>query len=151
MKVAIGSDHGGVCLKNEVIKTLGQMGVEYVDFGVFSDNESVDYPEYAQKVAAAVSEGKADRGILMCGTGIGMAIAANKVKGIRCANVYDEFTARLCVEHNNANIVTLGGRTLKEGQAESILKAYFNARFSGDGRHARRLAFIADMEGRENK
>lgn len=146
MKIAIGCDHGGIVLKPAVIKALTELGAEVVDLGT-CDESSVDYPVYGLKVAEAVASGDCDAGVLMCGTGIGISISANKVKGIRAAVVTNEFMAEMTKRHNNANIIALGGRVVTPEQAESIVKAWFTAEYEG-GRHQRRLDMIADIEGK---
>lgn len=147
MKIAIGCDHGGFVLKEDIIQYLNSKSVEIIDFGVNTDKESVDYPDYAQKVAEAVSEKVADLGIVLCGTGIGISIAANKVKGIRCAVCHDEFTGEMCKKHNNANVISLGGRCLTKDKAVNIVKAWFESDFEGD-RHQKRLDKIANIENK---
>lgn len=146
MKIAIGCDHGGIVLKPAVIKALTELGAEVVDLGTY-DESSVDYPVYGLKVAEAVASGDCGAGVLMCGTGIGISISANKVKGIRAAVVTNEFMAEMTKRHNNANIIALGGRVVTPEQAESIVKAWFTAEYEG-GRHQRRLDMIADIEGK---
>ncbi len=146
MKIAIGCDHGGIVLKPAVIKALTELGAEVVDLGTY-DESSVDYPVYGLKVAEAVASGDCDAGVLMCGTGIGISISANKVKGIRAAVVTNEFMAEMTKRHNNANIIALGGRVVTPEQAESIVKAWFTAEYEG-GRHQRRLDMIADIESK---
>lgn len=146
MKIAIGCDHGGIVLKPAVIKALTELGAEVVDLGTY-DESSVDYPVYGLKVAEAVASGDCDAGVLMCGTGIGISISANKVKGIRAAVVTNEFMAEMTKRHNNANIIALGGRVVTPEQAESIVKAWFTAEYEG-GRHQRRLDMIADIENK---
>lgn len=144
MRVAIGSDHGGLRLKAEIIDYLEQQKIAYQDFGTYTA-DSVDYPDFAQAVAGAVAKGDFDRGILCCGTGIGVCIAANKVNGVRAALCHDTFSARMAEEHNMANIITLGERVIGPGLARDIVDAWLNAKFAG-GRHARRLDKIAEME-----
>ncbi|MGI9953126.1 ribose 5-phosphate isomerase B [Moorellaceae bacterium AZ2] len=144
MRIALGSDHGGYYLKEEIKKFLEEEGVSYRDFGCFSP-EAVDYPDYARQVAEAVARGEFERGILCCGTGIGVAIAANKIPGIRAALCHDTFSARASREHNDANILTLGGRVIGPGLARDIVKIWLETEFAG-GRHARRLAKIAALE-----
>lgn len=143
-RVAVGCDHGGFVLKNRVVKTLETLGAEVVDFGCF-DESSVDYPEYGEKVARAVAAGECESGVIMCGTGIGISIAANKVKGIRAAVVTNTYMAKLTKNHNNANIIALGGRVISEDEAEEIVRAWFTAEYEG-GRHQRRLDMIAKIE-----
>lgn len=149
MKIAIGSDHGGYRLKETLMEFLRGRGVEYKDFGCY-DNNSCDYPDYAEAVAKAVLSGEFERGILVCGTGIGISIAANKVPGIRAAHVTDTFSARACMQHNNANIIALGERITGPGVALDIVEAYLTAEFEGD-RHARRINKISDIEKRYNR
>ena len=142
--VVIGSDHGGLELKASVSEALRQRGLEVVDLGTDND-DSVDYPDFAEKVASAVSSGAAACGILVCGTGIGMSIVANKFPGVRAALVTDEYMARMAKEHNNANILVLGGRVLEAMSAARIVAVWLDAVFEG-GRHQRRLDKIAQLE-----
>lgn len=142
--LAIGSDHGGFSLKEKIKEFLEQQGIPYEDFGTYN-SESVDYPDYAKKVAEAVASGKCERGILCCGTGIGVSIAANKVKGIRAAHCHDTFSARYSREHNDANILTLGERVIGPGLALEIVDVWLKSSFNG-GRHARRVDKIRKME-----
>ncbi|MCM1306209.1 MAG: ribose 5-phosphate isomerase B [Bacteroides sp.] len=144
VKVAIGCDHGGFVLKDSVVSTLERLGAEVKDFGCF-DESSVDYPLYGEKVAKAVASGECDLGVVMCGTGIGISIAANKVKGIRAAVVTNTYMAKLTKNHNNANIIALGGRVVTPAEAEKIVEAWFTAEYEG-GRHQRRLDMISDIE-----
>ncbi|MDO5519179.1 MAG: ribose 5-phosphate isomerase B [bacterium] len=141
--IALGCDHGGYDLKVEVIKYLEENNIPYKDFGC-EGHESVDYPEYARKVANAIVEGQCDKGILVCGTGIGISIAANKVKGIRCALCSDCFSAQATREHNNANILALGGRVVGPGLAIKIVDTFLNTEFSNDERHIRRINMIEE-------
>lgn len=143
-KVAVGCDHGGYVLKAGVVSTLKQLGAEVVDFGCDSE-QAVDYPEYGLKVAKAVADGECDCGVLMCGTGIGISIAANKVKGIRAAVVTNTFMAQATKQHNDANIIALGGRVVTPQEANEIVKAWFTAQFEG-GRHQRRIDMISEIE-----
>jgi len=140
LKVALGADHGGYRLKEDVAAVLREMGVAYEDFGTFS-TDPVDYPDFARAVAEAVVAGTCDRGILCCGTGIGVAIAANKVPGVRAALCHDVYSARMSREHNDANVLTMGGRVIGPGLAGEIVRTFLSAGFAG-GRHARRLAKI---------
>ena len=141
--IALGCDHGGYELKQEIIKYLEENKVEYKDYGCY-DTASVDYPEYAKKVAQAVADGEAEKGILICGTGIGISIAANKVKGIRAALCHDCFSAQATREHNDANIVAMGARVIGAGLAVKIVDTFLNTPFSNDERHIRRIAQIED-------
>ncbi|HAF66741.1 MAG: ribose 5-phosphate isomerase B [Bacillota bacterium] len=144
MKIAIASDHAGYRLKTEVAALVKQLGHEVTDFGTHSE-ESVDYPDFAVKVARAVSQGESDRGILVCGTGLGMSIAANKVKGIRAVTCGDTFSARASREHNDANVLCLGARVTGSGLALDIVKTWLETEFLG-GRHARRVQKISELE-----
>lgn len=143
-KVAVGCDHGGIVLKDSVVNALVELGAQVVDKGCFS-TDSVDYPEFGLKVAEAVASGECDCGVLMCGTGIGISIAANKVKGIRAAVCTNTYMAQLTKNHNNANIISLGGRVVSPQEAADIVKAWYSAEYEG-GRHQRRLDMIADVE-----
>ncbi len=145
--IAIGSDHGGFHLKEKVKAYLMEKGYKVLDMGTESE-ASVDYPDYAEKVAKAVQAGEVDLGILICGTGIGMAITANKIPGVRAAVVHDAYTAEMSRRHNNANVITFGGRVVGLGVAFSIVDAWLRNRFEG-GRHARRLGKIEALESQE--
>jgi ribose 5-phosphate isomerase B len=147
MRIALGADHAGFQLKQDVRRQLDERGIGYTDFGTDSP-DSVDYPDFAQKVGDAVASGGFDRGILFCGSGIGMAIAANKIPGVRAAAVFDADAARLSREHNDANVLSMGGRIVAFGLASEILELWLATPFDG-GRHERRVAQIADLE-REN-
>ena len=149
MKLAIASDHGGFHLKNAILKFLKSRKIEYVDLGVASE-DSVDYPDYASKVAGQLAKGEVDGGILVCGTGIGMAITANKFKGIRAAVVTDSYTAKMSKEHNNANVIALGGRVLDEAKATEAVRTWLDSKFEA-GRHERRLQKIAEIEAKNLK
>lgn len=144
MKIAMGADHGGFSLKETIKQHLEEQGHEILDLGTY-DTASCHYPVYAEKVARAVAAGQAERGILVCGTGIGMSIAANKIPGIRAAAVSDCFTAQATREHNDANILCLGERTVGPGLAMRIVDTYLAAQFQG-GRHQTRLDMIAALE-----
>ena len=141
--IAIGSDHGGFALKEEIKKHLDQRQIPYEDFGTYS-TDSVDYPLIAQKTCAAIVSGKCEKGILCCGTGIGISIAANKVKGIRAALCGDVFSAKATREHNDANILAMGARVTGPGLALEILKAFLETPFSNDERHIRRIRQIEE-------
>lgn len=149
MKVAVGCDHGGIVLKDSVVSTLKELGAEVVDLGTYS-TDSVDYPVYGLKVAEAVASGECDAGVLMCGTGIGISISANKVPGIRAAVCTNTYMAQLTKNHNNANIIALGGRVISPEEAKDIVKAWYTAEYEG-GRHQRRLDMITDIEKKYNK
>ena len=144
MRIAIGADHAGFELKEIIKHTLDELRTPYRDFGTDSD-ESVDYPDFAAKVARGIASGEFDRGILICGTGIGMALAANKVAGVRAAPVMDLETARLSREHNNANVLALGARVTPPERALDIVRLFLKTEFEG-GRHERRLAKISALE-----
>ena len=144
MKIVMGSDHGGFELKQEIKDYLISKGVEVADVGTDSV-ESVDYPQYAKLVCEEILQNKAQRGILFCGTGIGIGIAANKIDGIRCAIVHDEFTAKMSKQHNDANVISMGGRVLDVQCAKKIVDAYLEAEFEG-GRHQKRVDQIMEIE-----
>ncbi|MBL8187221.1 MAG: ribose 5-phosphate isomerase B [Acidobacteria bacterium] len=143
-KVLIASDHAGLPGKETIKKTLDQMGVEYEDLGTNSE-ESVDYPDYAERVARRVAAGEAERGILVCGSGIGMQIAANKIPGIRAALAWNEETAKLAREHNDANIVAVGSRTTPQETIAQIARTFLTTDFAA-GRHTRRVEKITQLE-----
>jgi ribose 5-phosphate isomerase B len=145
MKIALGSDHGGYRLKQFLIPFLQERDIQVADAGTNNSEDSVDYPDFAERVALLVSHNEADAGILICGTGIGISIAANKFPGIRAALVTDDFMARMAKEHNNANILVLGGRVLDEQKACDLVGAWLDATFEG-GRHQGRLDKITEIE-----
>jgi ribose 5-phosphate isomerase B len=147
MKVAIGSDHAGFESKEDIRQFLANQGISTEDVGAYS-KESVDYPEYAQKVSALVQEGKADFGILICSSGTGMCMAANKMHGIRASLAWIPDIARLSRQHNNANVLCLAGNFLERHIAEEIVKTFLNSSFDG-GRHERRVGKMMALEGRE--
>lgn len=144
MILAIGSDHGGYELKEEIKKHLEKRGIEFKDFGCYSP-ESVDYPIIAKQVGEAVASGEYERGLLFCGTGIGISMAANKVKGIRAACCSDYFSAKFTRLHNDANILCMGGRVVGAGLATELVDVFIDTEFEG-GRHSRRVALISDIE-----
>lgn len=148
MKIAIGCDHGGLILKPTLIEFFEKNNIEYHDFGTYGA-ESVDYPDYALPVAEAVASGEYDYGILICGTGIGMSIAANKVTGIRCALCHDVFSAKATRLHNNANMLAFGARVIGVGLMLEIVQAFLGTEFEG-GRHIRRLEKITAIEKKYN-
>ncbi len=145
MRVAVACDHAGFPLKSHVIETLRKLGHQATDLGTDS-TAPVDYPEYAQAVARAVLEGRADRAVLICGSGAGAAVAANKFKGIRAATCHDSFSARQCVEDDDVNVLCLGGRVVGPELAADLVRLYTGAQFSGAERHRRRLGEIAAFE-----
>ncbi len=149
MRIALGSDHGGYRLKEEIEGLLEDKGLEYKDFGTHSE-ASVDYPEYAQQVSLAVSRGSFQRGILVCGTGIGMSIAANRIPGVRAALCHNEFSARASRQHNDANVLTLGQRVTGTELALQIVETWLQTDFEG-GRHQRRIHLFDSWEGREKE
>ena len=141
--IAIACDHGGFELKGEIMKHLEARGLEFKDFGTYT-KDSVDYPVYAKKLCTAIVNGECDRGILICGTGIGISITANKFKGIRCALCTDCFCAEATRQHNDANVLALGGRVVGPGLALKIVDTFLDTPFSEDPRHIRRIAQIED-------
>jgi len=144
MRIALGADHAGVALKADIKRLLDERGDAYTDFGTDS-TAAVDYPDYAKKVAHAVSSGECDRGILFCGSGVGMAMAANKVAGVRAAPIVDEHSALLCREHNDANVLSLGERVTPADVARRIVTIFLTTPFGG-GRHAPRVEKIRAMD-----
>ena len=150
MKIAIGCDHGGINLKPLLKDYLDKKGVQYEDYGCF-DNKSVDYNEYAVKVANAVSSKECELGILICGTGIGMSIMANKVKGVRCGHCHDVFSAKMTRLHNDANVLALGERVVGPGLFLEIVEAFIFTEFSNDERHVRRVEKIKELENKNFK
>ncbi|HLM62430.1 MAG TPA: ribose 5-phosphate isomerase B, partial [Pyrinomonadaceae bacterium] len=147
-RIAIGSDHAGFEDKEKIKRQLDELGVEYEDVGTDS-TESVDYPIYAQKVAEKVANGEVEQGILVCGSGNGMQIAANKVRGVRAALAWNAETARLAREHNDANVLTIGARVIPENEIPAIVRAWFETDFAG-GRHEKRIEKITALENAEN-
>ena len=143
-KVAVGCDHGGFVLKEAVVDELQKLGAEVVDFGCFS-TDSVDYPEYGLKVANAVAQKRCDLGVVMCGTGIGISIAANKVPGIRCCCASETYSAKYTRLHNNANVLAMGGKIVGEGIAFEMVDIFLSTEFEG-GRHQRRVDKITAIE-----
>jgi len=145
MRIALGSDHAGFPLKEHLSTWLAESGHAVYDLGTHSA-EPVDYPDYAAAVAQAVLDGRADRGILICGSGAGAAVAANKLQGIRASIAHDTYTAHQMVEHDDANVITLGSRVVGPALAEEIVLAYLAARFTGEARHLRRVGKITALE-----
>ena len=141
--IAIGSDHGGFELKEKLMEHLSERGLEYKDFGTYS-SASCDYPVYAKAVANAVASGECDRGIIICGTGIGVSMTANKVRGIRAALCGDCFSAEATRQHNDANVLCMGARVVGEGLALKIANTFLDTPFSNDERHIRRISMIED-------
>ncbi|WP_157150388.1 ribose 5-phosphate isomerase B [Brachyspira sp. SAP_772] len=147
MKIAIGCDHSAIELKKEIIKYLEELGHSVTDFGTHT-TESVDYPIYGKKVAEEVANGNFDGGVLICGTGIGISLAANKVKGIRAAVCSEPYSAKLSKLHNNSNIIAFGARVVGVDLAKMIVKEWIDAEFEG-GRHAKRVGLITKIENGE--
>jgi len=141
--IALGSDHGGFSLKQEIIAYLKEQNLEFKDYGCFNE-EACDYPIYGKAVANAIVSGECDKGILICGTGIGISIAANKIKGIRAALCHDCFSAEATRLHNDANILAMGARVVGPGHALKIVDTFLNTEFSGDERHKNRISLIED-------
>lgn len=150
MKIALACDHGGYDLKMTIIAHLKERGIEVIDLGTNNATDSVNYPEYGEAAALKVANGEADCGILVCGTGIGISLAANKVPGIRCAVVSDTFSARMTKAHNNANMLAMGGRVVGPGLALDIVDAYLDTEFEG-GRHQKRVDMLMDIEKKYTK
>lgn len=146
MRIALASDHAGYTEKERLKELLSDLGVEFYDLGTVSE-ESVDYPDYARKVAEQVADGRVEQGLLVCGSGTGMAITANKVPGVRAAVAWSEETARLARQHNDANVLAIGARTTPPGDIPKIVRAWFATDFEG-GRHAARVEKICDVERR---
>ena len=144
MKIALGSDHGGYALKCDIIQLLEKLGHEYKDFGCYS-TESCDYPDFGEAAARAVASGEYDRGIVICTTGIGISISANKVKGVRCALCGDPYSAEMTRRHNDANMLAMGAGIIGPNMAERIVDVFLNTQFEG-GRHARRVGLMMDIE-----
>lgn len=147
MKIALGCDHGGFALMKEIKAHLDELRIEYEDFGTYSE-DSCNYPVFAERAANAVVSGKCDFGIVVCGTGIGISISANKVRGVRCALCHDCFSAEMTRRHNDANMLAMGARVIGPGLALKIVDAFLGASFDG-GRHAERVALISDIEKRQ--
>ena len=143
-KIALAADHAGYEEKEKLKKTLDELGISYEDFGTVS-TDSVDYPDYARKVGEAVAKGEAEQGLLVCGSGTGMAIAANKVPGVRAAVAWNPEIAKLARQHNNANVLSIGARVTPENEIPGIVKAFFETEFEG-GRHERRVEKMTEIE-----
>ncbi len=146
MHLAIGSDHAGYQLKEAMGRVIANAGHSVTDLGTHSE-EPCDYPDFAAAVARAVAEGRAERGLIVCGSGAGASIAANKIKGVRCGLAHDTYTAHQMVEHDDVNVLALGSRVIGPALAEEIVLAFLSARFSGEERHRRRLAKVRALEG----
>lgn len=151
MKIALGCDHAGYPLKKLVAERLAKLGHEVVDLGVDTDAQPADYPDYARAVAEAVAAGSAQRGIVVCGSGVGACVAANKVPGARASMCHDTFSARQGVEDDDLNVLCLGGRIIGQELAYEVLGAFLNAKFSGLERHVRRMNKVLDIERHYSK
>ncbi len=148
MRIAIGADHAGFTMKEDLAAQIRKLGHEGLDMGAHSIEPSDDYPDFAEAVAKAIVEGKADRGVLICGSGVGVSVAANKIPGIRAAVCHDAYSAHQGVEHDNMNVLVLGSRVIGPELARELVRAYLAAQFSGDERHRRRLAKVDAIEKR---
>jgi ribose 5-phosphate isomerase B len=147
MKIVVGSDHAGFPLKQEMAEQLRRDGHEVIDVGTDS-TAPVDYPDSAEAVGRAVTEGRAERGVLICGSGVGASVAANKIKGVRAAICHDAYSAHQGVEHDDMNVLVLGGRIVGSALAGELVRVYAGARYSGEERHARRLAKVIALDNR---
>jgi RpiB/LacA/LacB family sugar-phosphate isomerase len=147
MKIVIGSDHAGFALKNSVGDLLRSLGHQVLDVGAFNENPS-DYPDFAEAVGRAVLDGRAERGVLICGSGVGASVAANKLTGIRAAVCHDTYSAHQGVEHDDMNVLVLGSRVIGVKLAEDLVKSYLGAKFTNEERHARRIAKIRALEAK---
>jgi ribose 5-phosphate isomerase B len=147
MKIVVGSDHAGFGLKQDVAEALRKQGYEVLDVGTHS-TAPVDYPDSAEAVGRAVTDGRAEKGILICGSGVGASVAANKLKGVRAAICHDAYSAHQGVEHDDMNVLVLGGRIVGPALAQELVRAYVGARFSNDERHVRRLEKVKALENR---
>jgi len=145
MKIALGCDHGGFPLKETALLVVMKAGHEILDLGTFTA-DAVDYPDYARAVGEAIQQGKADRGILICGSGVGACVAANKMKDIRAGLCHDTYSAHQCVEHDDVNVLCLGARIIGSELAKEIITAFLNAKFTNEERHVRRVGKVKEME-----
>ena len=143
--LALACDHGGFDLKPAVIEVLDELGVEFIDLGTYS-TDSVDYPVYGEKAARAVADGQCDRGIVLCGTGIGISIVANKVAGVRCAHCTETYSARMSRQHNDANMLAMGSRVVGTELAKDIVRVWLTTEFEGGDRHTRRVGMINALD-----
>ena len=149
MRIGIATDHGGFSLKEELVKQLGEAGHEVVDFGAHHLSEGDDYPDYVVPLAQAVAAGKVDRGLAICGSGVGASVCANKIRGVRAALIHDHFSARQGVEDDHMNILCMGGRTVGPAVAWDLVQTFLTAEFSQAPRHLRRLGKIASLEAQK--
>ena len=147
MKIVMGSDHAGFDLKEELKAFVQELGHEVNDVGTHS-TDSVDYPDYAEKVGVEIISGRAERGIMLCGSGIGASVAANKIPGVRAGNCEDYYSAHQGVEHDDMNVLVLGGRIIGAALAQDLVRAYLSAEYTNEERHARRLAKVQSIEDR---
>ncbi|HET9178714.1 MAG TPA: ribose 5-phosphate isomerase B [Terriglobia bacterium] len=148
MRIAIGADHAGFMMKEELAAEVRKLGHDLLDVGARHADPSDDYPDFAEAVGRALMEGKAERGVLICGSGVGVSVAANKMPGIRAAVCHDAYSAHQGVEHDNMNVLVLGSRIIGPELARELVRTYLAARFSGEERHCRRLAKVDDIEHR---
>ncbi len=148
MRVAMGGDHAGLSLKNDLVKYVKELGQEVVDVGAYAPDPADDYPDFAEAVAKAVIVGQAERGILICGSGVGASVAANKIPGIRAGLCHDAYSAHQGVEHDDMNVLVLGARVIGTELARELVRAFLGAKFSGEDRHRRRLDKVKALEAR---
>ncbi len=148
MRIAIAADHGGFALKSEIERLLLSQGVQVVDLGAAKLDPKDDYPDFAQAVGEAIQQKRAERAILLCGSGVGACVAANKMKGVRAGLCHDSYSARQCVEHDDVNVLCLGARIVGPELAFDLVRAFVNARFSHEARHVRRLEKVSDIEAK---
>jgi ribose 5-phosphate isomerase B len=148
LQVAFGTDHGGFDLKDTLVQEIESLGHEVLDHGAFKYQPDDDYPDFAEAVARSVSEGLASKGVLLCGSGVGASIAANKVPGVRASVCHDEYSARQGVEHDDMNIICLGARIIENELAKELIRVFLSAKFSGVERHKRRLGKVIDIENK---
>lgn len=146
MKIALGADHAGAELKNQLLETVRAVGHEPIDFGGDGSDAHDDYPDYAEKVGEAIRAGEAERGILVCGSGVGVSVAANKIPGVRAAICHDTYSAHQGVEHDDMNVLVLGERVVGPALAQEVTRAFLDAKFSGEARHVRRLNKVKAIE-----
>jgi ribose 5-phosphate isomerase B len=151
MKIALGCDHGGFSLKEESIRIISEAGHEVLDLGAYDYEPQDDYPDFAEAVGRAIQSGEADRGIIICGSGVGAVITANKIPGVRAGLCHDTYSARQSVEHDNANVLALGARIIGSELAAEVMRSFLGAEFTNEERHQRRVGKIADLEQREMK
>ncbi len=148
MRIAIGADHAGFTMKEELAAQIRKLGHDVLDLGAYKADPSDDYPDFAEAVGRAIIEGKAERGVLICGSGVGVSVAANKIPGIRAAVCHDAYSAHQGVEHDNMNVLVLGSRIIGSELARELVRSYLAAQFSGEERHRRRLAKVDAIEHR---